>query len=260
MQQVPQAQQSPSMVAAMQAQARTSPFQAAGHQRTHSRQSQRAQSGMPKNADQSTTRGFHPPGQSRPVNQASNDLVASSNYNNYGRYLGTNTAAAEEQQGNRIAYEPISQQQTTAPAASSYPAHDYGRSSTSTNMAQSFNPSNSNNMTTASQWSGSQSRSSQSYDKPSGYSTSSYAQPAPSSHSSASLHNFGMRASAQKRPSSGAAAMSNKQPQQPQQPQQQPQQQQSNYPHYSSQSQSHDQQMGQHGGWNYFGPNGQGWL
>ena len=256
------------MVAAMQGQARTSPFQAAGHQRTHSRQSQRTQTGTP-NADQSTmARGFHPPAQTQPVNQGNNNnLVASSNYNNYGRYLGTN-AATEDQQGNRIAYEPISQQQTTAPAASSYPAYDYGRGSTSsTTMAtQSFNASNSNMTNT--QWSGSQTQPTRaSYDKPSGYNTAGPHTQAPASgHSSASLHNFDMRASAQKRSSAGAATAMNKQQQsqqaqqaqQPQQPQQQ--QQQSNYPPYSSQSQPHDQQMGQHGAWNYFGSNGQGWL
>lgn len=251
-QQVPPVQQSPTMAAAMQAQARTSPFQAAGHQRTHSRQSQRTQSDTP-NADQSTmARGFHPPAQTQPVNQGNNnDLVASSNYNNYGRYLGTN-AAAEDQQGNRIAYEPISQQQTTAPAASSYPAYEYGRGNTSstTMAAQSFNPSNSN--MTNSQWSGSQTQSTRSsYDKSSGYNTAGpYTQAPASGHSSASLHNFDMRASAQKRSSAGAATAMNKQQQQ----------QQSNYPPYPSQSQSHDQQMGQHGSWNYFGSNGQGWL
>lgn len=237
-QQVPQAQQSPRMLAAMQAQARTSPLQNA-QQRTDSRQGQRGQSRTP-NADQNVTMGY------KPLPQATNDLVASSNHSNLGCYSNGNAPATGA--NNRIAYEPYSWQQSLPAASNSYPAFDYSRNTSASmsmnnpsTMATSYNSTNSTN----NQWSGSQSRSSRTQDRNAGHSnTNSYQQNAPNP---ASLQSSDMRGSAQKRVGSGSI---NKQ----------------DYPQYGSQ-QSQEHQMGQPGwnnfnysGGNQFGSTGSGWM
>lgn len=201
-QQVPKAQQSSSLLAAMQAQARTSPLQ--NGQRADSRQGQRNQSRTP-NADQNTARGYQPPPQS------SNDLAGSANHNNFGRYSGSNPPASDA--NSRAPYEPYD---FSNAGSNSYPAYDYNRSTTSTSRPQ---------------------------DRSSGYSTASSYQQNPTS--TASLQNFDMRGSSQKRVSTGS-----KQP----------------YSQYGSQ-QSQDQQMGQPGwnnfnysGSNQFGSTNSGWM
>lgn len=227
------AQQSPKMLAAMQAQARTSPLHS-GHHRADSRQSHRGQSRTP-NAEQDSARGFQAPSQS-------NNLTAASSNSNIGRYPSGRPSANDS--NSRIAYEPYSWQQTTAPASSSYPAYDYNRN-TATSVSLSNHatmaPSYSSSTSAAPQYS----RTSQPQDGNTGYgSTGSYPQ---NLTGASSLQNFDMRGTAQKRVSSGST---NKQ----------------GYSQYGSQ-QSHEQQMGQPGwnnfnysGGNQFGSTGSSWM
>lgn len=241
MQQVPQAQQ-PSTMAPVQG--RTTSYQAPNHQRTNSRQSQRAQSRTP-NSDSQQATGFRPPAaQHRATRDGNsrgqaNDLVASTNYNQYRRYSGTNTAS---QSANRIPYEPYTQQQTTAPATTTYPAYDHGRS-TSTTMSlanpTSMAPSYTGNVSTADQWS--RSHSTRPYEKGTNHDgANTYAQSTSTQNAAAAPHNFDMRASAQNRRGPGGAMTK---------------QQSQSYSPYTSQSQPHDHQLNQNqpSGWNYFG-------
>lgn len=264
MRQAQPAQQSPSLVAAMHAQARTPPFHGTGHQRTNSRQGHRAQTRTP-NADQSVARGYRSPAahhqsmsDSIVSRTQANDLVASSmNYNNYGRNHGANSAA-NDHSSNRITYESYTQQQSTAPSASSLLAYDYSRTPATT-MSMS-NPaatavSNSYNTTTpagTNQWSGSQSRAPRTYDTTATFNTSSSrSQQTQSSTSnqasSATLHNFNMRGSTQlKRQTPPANSSMSKKP--------------NNYSQYSllSQQLTNDQQMNNNPAWYGFSGNNSG--
>ncbi|KAI6781417.1 uncharacterized protein J7T54_002310 [Emericellopsis cladophorae] len=233
-----QAQQSPQMMAAMQTQARRSPFQAQQQQRAMSQHGQRAHTRTP-NAD-ALSRAYPPHAPTQPIQQAApppnNDLVASSAYNDYGRYAGNNAAANDA--SHRIAYEPYSQQErtTAAPTSTSYPAFDMSRGGSTTmsmNAAATTMASTHNSQeSTAGPWSGS-SRSSQPHDRASGFGSSgSYGQP---TTDSALLSNFDMRANSQNRGRAG----------------------------YATQTQP----VGSQGPWSYFGgpennsgSNGSGWV
>jgi hypothetical protein len=94
-----------------------------------SRQSLRAQSGTPT-GDQS---GYRTPTSQAAQTMAdlrgadNSNLVASTSYNNFGRY-GHGSTSSVDQSANCIAYQPYSQQQeTTAMSATSYPAFEYSQ-------------------------------------------------------------------------------------------------------------------------------------
>ena len=248
------AQSSPGMLAALQAQARRSPFQASGHERTDSRGSRRSQTQTPNATEQPLSHGFHPPAtgpttsNTRARNQG-NDMAASSNYNMFGRHSG-GSSDMNDPSSSRIGYEPYSHQRQHQ--AASYPSVDYR------NVVTTSAPFYASTTTTSSadQWSGGSAHASRSYDKTGDYmATGSYghganapsAQPqAPSS----SLRSLNMATTAQQRPNSRVV---NKQ---------------GGYPSFPSQQQPGAQPMGHQGDWPYmntgnansYPSNGSGWL
>ncbi|KAF4989459.1 hypothetical protein FDECE_14714 [Fusarium decemcellulare] len=218
-----QAHQSPVAAAAMMAQARKSPYQQATVPRTTSRQSQRNQSRTPV-TDQ--TRGYQPPPdltqQHSTWSTAHHDtthMTGASNYNSYGRYGGTNTAASH-QSSHRTYDQPAADRssQTAAMAMSM-------ASATPSTMSTSYQTTSS----TANQWSGSSGRNDRSYSHNSSYHTQpAYSQPASSKSVSASRQNLNMRGSTQSHTRSGSSNSYS-------------QQQQQNYPSYSGPTQQNPQ-------------------
>lgn len=195
-QKLPQAQQSPTTFAAMQAQARNSPLQAGTHP-ANSSQRQRGQSRTP-NQERDAARGYQPPA------QTTSEVTASSSHSPVGRYpSGSNLANSSTE---RIGYSPYSwQQQKSGPASNSYPAYDYSRT-TSTSVSNS-NPSTTapsylSSTSTSTAMYRSQNRASRPQDRNMGYDNGSSFQQ--NASNPASTQNFDMRGLAQKRPSSGA--------------------------------------------------------
>lgn len=207
-------QQSPSVAAATQSQARASPFQAADNPRSKSRQSQRAQSRTP-HGGQSKARDFQTPTAPPPHPQATHDattrqvaagLTEMAGYNNYGRF--PEAGAAADTSSNRIAYEPYAHQKSAADG-SSYPSFDYSRNTASTMSMQGQSttkmaPSYSNNAHSES-WMSSQHRD---------HGQGSYGEDSNTSETPAAMQNFNLRTANQSsRSDLGSLNQRNQQPQ-----------------------------------------------
>ncbi|CAM1511190.1 Fc.00g087030.m01.CDS01 [Cosmosporella sp. VM-42] len=257
---VMQPHQSPTVVAAVQAVHRTSPFQQTEAPYTKSRQSQSAQSRTPV-ANQSMTGGLQPP----PSQQISTDSAGQQSsviggmpgYNDYGRYSTSSTTSHQSSQ--TPSYDSYSHQQPASTSTSSRQTDSSSRNAAIAMSMSSQPPSTiatsyPSSVSASNQWSRSQSRNTRSYDNnTSSHNTrSSYSQqPSTSTSSSASLQNFSMRDNTARQqqhqqqlpaPSTRSGDSFNQQ--------QQPQSY-SSHPAQSTNQES-GQPANQHQNWNYF--------
>lgn len=246
-----QPHRSPTVVAAVQAVHRTSPFQLGDLPRTKSRQSQRAQTRTPV-ANQSATQAYQPPAEvnrqpnpigSSATRQAPSQTSNVSGYNDYGRYPSANTTTSH-QPTQQPSYDSYSQQRTNSTAApAAQPAQKPSRNAAIARSMASQPPSSvansyPSNPSTSSQWSGSQSHNTRSYSN----NTPSYnahnantnvpytQPPSTSTAATTSLQNFNMCSSASQQPARSDASFD---------------QQQQGYSAYSSQGTNQQNQQNQ---------------
>lgn len=220
-----QRQNSPSVAAATQPEARVSPFQLADNPRSKSRQSLRAQSRTPH--AQSNARTFQTPtappphpqaGHDAATRQVAADLTDMATYDPYARHSDNGTT--NDASNTRIGYEPYAQQKSAA-NASSFPSYDYSRNNATTmsmagQTATTMAPVQYSNGTNADSWTGSQNRDAQENAHGGGatYNGPNYGPGSGNNENPAPLHSFNMRAANQStRSDLGSLNQRNQQPQ-----------------------------------------------
>ncbi|KAF7546578.1 hypothetical protein G7Z17_g8327 [Cylindrodendrum hubeiense] len=198
-----QRHQPPTTSAAMLAQARVSPFQAANAPRAKSRQGQRAQS-RTSVGDQTVTRGYQPPADRNQRTRADNgyhtpDHMGGTKHSDWGRSGTTTNSMANHQSSQKSDHGPYPQ----PPGASSL-SQIADASSRIAKIAISMSSQAPSTMATSyqtsssSQWSGSPNKNERSHNSTSTYqSQNTYSQPSSSRSGSASRQNYNTQGSTQ---------------------------------------------------------------